>query len=40
MKDAGVGRCVAKAVKRWKFPRPPGGGMVLVTYPFNMDPAV
>lgn len=39
LKDPQVGKCVANAVKRWKFPKPPGGGMVLVTYPFRMDPA-
>lgn len=39
LSDPQVGRCVAKAVKRWRFPKPPGGGMVLVTYPFAMDPA-
>jgi TonB family protein len=39
LKDSQVGKCVAKAVKRWKFPKPSSGGMVLVTYPFTMDPA-
>jgi TonB family protein len=39
LRDPQVGRCVAKAVKRWRFPKPDGGGMVIVTYPFSMDPA-
>jgi len=34
LKDASVARCIAKAVKRWKFPKPKGGGLVKVTYPF------
>ncbi len=34
LKDGRVGQCVAKAVRRWKFPRPRGGGSTLVTYPF------
>jgi TonB family protein len=31
--------CLAKAVKRWKFPKPTGGGIVVVTYPFVFKPA-
>lgn len=27
-------RCIASAVKRWTFPSPEGGGVVVVTYPF------
>ncbi|MDD9934233.1 MAG: AgmX/PglI C-terminal domain-containing protein [Myxococcales bacterium] len=30
-------RCVANAVKRITFPRPEGGGMVKVTYPFVLE---
>ena len=26
--------CILDAVKRWKFPAPDGGGIVVVTYPF------
>jgi TonB family protein len=37
MKDGNVGQCVAKAVKRWKFPKPDGGGNVVVTYPFVLE---
>jgi TonB family protein len=39
LRDAAVGSCVTKAVRRWKFPRPPSGGLTVVTYPFVMDPA-
>lgn len=38
IKDASVGNCIAKAVKRWTFPKPRGGGNVIVTYPFNLTP--
>ena len=38
MKDAGVGNCIAQAVKRWTFPKPEGGGSVIVTYPFVLEP--
>ncbi|HET6149773.1 MAG TPA: AgmX/PglI C-terminal domain-containing protein [Polyangia bacterium] len=31
--------CTAQAVRRWEFPRPTGGGMVMVSYPFVMAPA-
>ncbi len=38
LKDKNVANCVAKAVKRWKFPKPQGGGNVVVTYPFVLAP--
>jgi TonB family protein len=38
IKDQSVGNCIAKAVKRWSFPKPRGGGNVIVTYPFNLTP--
>jgi TonB family protein len=38
VKDGEVGKCIAKAVKRWKFPKPQGGGNVIVSYPFNLSP--
>lgn len=28
-------QCVASAVRRWEFPKPRGGGVVVVTYPFT-----
>jgi TonB family protein len=30
-----VEKCVADAVHRWEFPKPVGGGIVIVSYPFN-----
>lgn len=33
-KDSAVADCIAKAVKRWTFPRVGKGGTALVTYPF------
>lgn len=33
-----VSRCVQMALKRMTFPRPPGGGIVQVTYPFVFSP--
>ncbi len=36
-KDKTVGTCIAKAVKRWKFPRPRNGGTALVSYPFRLS---
>ncbi len=36
--DEAVGTCIAKKVKRWKFPKPPGAGIVLVSYPFVLSP--
>jgi TonB family protein len=35
--DAAVEACVAAAVKRWVFPKPEGGA-VLVRYPFSFEP--
>lgn len=39
LSDADVGKCIAKAVKRWKFPKPAGGGVVVVKYPFVLAPS-
>ncbi|MCX4246880.1 AgmX/PglI C-terminal domain-containing protein [Paraliomyxa miuraensis] len=36
--DASVSTCIARAVKRWKFPKPPSSGLVLVTHPFVLSP--
>jgi len=35
MNNARVESCVVDAVKRWSFPAPRGGGIVIVQYPFN-----
>lgn len=37
--DAEVGRCIVSRVKGWSFPKPEGGGVVVVTYPFLFKPA-
>lgn len=29
-----LGACLTGAVRRWSFPKPSGGGPVIVTYPF------
>ncbi len=38
LSDASVATCIAEAVERWKFPKPQGGGVVRVAYPFNLSP--
>lgn len=35
-KDSSTANCIAKAVKRWKFPRVGNGGTALVSYPFRL----
>jgi TonB family protein len=37
--NAAVETCVAQAVRRWEFPKPDGGGLVIVSYPFVLVPA-
>jgi TonB family protein len=37
--NARVENCVVQAVRRWEFPKPLGGGIVIVTYPFQFTPA-
>ena len=32
--NAELETCVAGRVKTWQFPKPKGGGVVIVTYPF------
>jgi Ca-activated chloride channel family protein len=36
--DAALAQCIAKAAKKWTFPKPPGGGTVAVIYPFILSP--
>lgn len=36
--NTNVANCVAKAVRRWKFPKPASGGSAMVTYPFSFTP--
>jgi TonB family protein len=35
MSNLSVEKCVVDAVKRWEFPKPTGGGIAIVAYPFN-----
>ena len=35
MNNLQVESCVVSAVKRWDFPKPTGGGIAIVSYPFN-----
>lgn len=37
VRDADVGACIVKAVKKWTFPKP-AGGPVIITYPFVLEP--
>jgi ribosome-binding factor A len=39
MDDARVENCVVNAVRRWDFPKPVGGGLVIVLYPFSFSSA-
>jgi TonB family protein len=36
--NARVENCTVQAVRRWEFPYPLGGGIVIVSYPFVMTP--
>ena len=35
--DRRTSGCMAKTVRRWKFPKPRGGGIVIVAYPFELQ---
>ncbi len=39
MNAPAVEQCIADAVKRWEFPKPQGGGIVIVSYPFVLKAA-
>jgi TonB family protein len=39
LKEVSVEACVVNAIKRWEFPAPNGGGLVMVSYPFSFAPA-
>ena len=39
MADQLVEDCITAAVKRWQFPKPDGGGIVIVSYPFVLKSA-
>ncbi len=34
LKNAKVERCVLSKIRTWRFPKPKGGGIVIVKYPF------
>ena len=38
MGNARVENCTVQAVRRWEFPHPPGGSLVIVSYPFVLTP--
>ncbi len=39
LRNQRVERCIAGAVRRWTFPSPDGGGIVIVNYPFMLTAA-
>jgi TonB family protein len=39
LQSPAVEMCVVNAVKRWQFPAPEKGGLVIVSYPFQFSPA-
>ncbi len=39
MGNPAVEGCIAQAVRRWAFPKPEGGGIVVVSYPFMLHRA-
>jgi TonB family protein len=39
MGNVRVENCTVQAVRRWEFPKPLGGGIVIVSYPFVLTPA-
>jgi TonB family protein len=38
MNNPTVESCTVQAVRRWRFPKPAGGGIVIVSYPFVLTP--
>ena len=39
LNNSKVESCIAQAVRRWLFPKPKGGGIVIVSYPFVLKSA-
>jgi len=37
--NAAVEQCIVSKVRTWKFPEPKGGGVVIVNYPFILNPS-
>lgn len=38
LRDASVSSCIQRATRRWRFPKPRGGGIVRVTMPWELTP--
>ena len=38
LNNPAVERCMTQKIKRWRFPKPKGGGIVVVKYPFIFNP--
>ena len=38
MKNGKVEDCVCREIRNWVFPKPTGGGIVIISYPFNFSP--
>jgi hypothetical protein len=38
MKNGKVEDCVCREIRNWVFPKPTGGGIVTISYPFNFSP--
>jgi hypothetical protein len=39
LNDSAVEQCIVQSVRRWQFPKPEGGGIVIVSYPFVLKAA-
>ena len=39
IEDPTVGACIAESARSWHFPAPCGSGVVIVSYPFVLEPA-
>lgn len=37
--NTSVEPCIVNAVRHWKFPKPLGGGVVVISYPFVLSPS-
>jgi TonB family protein len=37
--EPALNSCVVQATRRWEYPRPDGGGLAIVSYPFQLTPA-
>ncbi len=39
LNNAAVENCITQKIRTWKFPEPKGGGIVIVNYPFILNPS-